>query len=300
MIKIPAVTWLPVLACSLFALFGSCKSNEGGIPLPFLGVCTSVDHLEELDRHGYAFIQPAVGDFLQPTEPDRVFELFLENLPDTGVEVLACNGFLPASLKAVGPEANHQGILDYAKVIFKRAQMASVDIIVFGSGESREVPAGFDRATARSQFVDLCTKLAELAGRYDVIICLENLNSGETNFVNTVKEAASIAADVNHPAFRILADFYHMLREGEPASHIVEAKDYVYHCDIAEKDERTPPGTKGDDFRPYLSALAEIGYAGGIAIEGRWNNFQTQLPMALQTIKSQYGDATPSKDRSVI
>lgn len=288
MIKTLVTVSLPILICSLLPFFGSCESEYEDPPTPLLGVCTSVIYMEELSQHGYDFIQPSVGEFLQPTESDSVFRLFLESLTDVDIQVLARNSFLPASLKAVGFEANHQEIMDYAKVVFERAEIAGVGIIVFGSGESREIPIGFDRGVARRQFVDLCGQLAGLANEHGVVICLENLNGGETNFINSVKEAASIAAEVNHPAFKILPDFYHMLREGEPATHIVEAKDYVHHCDIAEKDERTPPGTKGDDFSPFLSALAEIGYTGGIAIEGRWADFSRQLPEALQTIKSQY------------
>ena len=244
MIKIPLVMPFLIITCFFLTFFGSFESMAKQPEPPLLGVCTSVDRMAELAQRGYAFIQPSVGDFLKPTEPDSVFKRSLESLPDVGVNVLACNGFLPASLKAVGPEANHQGILDYAKVVFERAEMAGVKIIVFGSGEYREVPTGFDREHARRQFVDLCGPLAISAGVNGVVICLENLNSGETNFINSVQEAASIAADVNHPAFKILADFYHMLRENEPASHIVEAKDYIYHCDIAEKTNAPLPVQK--------------------------------------------------------
>src|SRR3546814_19768450 len=84
-------------------------------------------------------IQPGVQDFLNPRDPAAA--------PDLRVDfpVYACNGFLPAELKAVGPDADHDGILRYAERAFARAQQAGIGVIVFGIGNSRRIPLGFDR-----------------------------------------------------------------------------------------------------------------------------------------------------------
>ena len=49
--------------------------------------------------------------------------------------------------------------------------------------------------------------------------------------------------------------------------------------------ERTAPGRKGDDFRPYLRALRDIGYDGMISIECRWEDFAAELPRAIRTLR---------------
>lgn len=249
---------------------------------PELGVCASMKNAGLVELHGFSFIQPTVSEYLKPNDPVDSLRLS-ENL-----SVYACNVFLPGSLKAVGPEADDDGILAHAANTFAHAQKTGVGIVVFGSGGSRQVPEGFDRKVAIDQFTSLAGKLATLAASYGVVICLENLNSGETNLFNTVEEAYEIAKRVNHPNFKLLVDIYHMLKENESPQRIIEAgRDFVYHVDIAEKEKRTAPGVMGDDFRPYLRALREIGYTGKIALECRFDDMAIELPAAMKELTLQ-------------
>jgi sugar phosphate isomerase/epimerase len=220
-------------------------------------------------------------------EPHETFIEKLNQLEASTLPVLALNGFVPGHLKAVGPETAHPEIIAFADTAFKRAQMVGVQSIVFGSGGSRRIPEGFDPELAKRQFVDLLKQMGPLAEKYGIHIVVEPLNRAETNFINNVPEGLEIVKLVGHPNIRLLCDFYHMLREDEPADHILQAAGYVYHVHIAEKERRTAPGIEGDDFRPYLRALKEIGYAGHISIESRWDDFESQLPIALASLKEQ-------------
>ena len=92
---------------------------------------------------------------------------------------------------------------------------------------------------------------------------------------------------VNHPNFRLCADIYHMLKEDELASVILQTKKYLIHCDRAEKENRTPPGTKGDNFKPYLAALKKIDYRGKIILECRWQDLSTQAKPALEYLQKE-------------
>src|SRR3546814_8974649 len=107
--------------------------------------------------------------------------------------------------------------------------------------------------------------MAPLAEKYGIIICMENLNSKETNMINTFAEAYQIAKAIDHPNFRLTVDIYHMLMENESPRIIRKAAKYIYHCDLAEKEGRTAPGVHGQDFTPYFQALKDIGYQGKIA-----------------------------------
>ncbi|WP_257670196.1 sugar phosphate isomerase/epimerase family protein [Parapedobacter tibetensis] len=271
-------TWtVGILVCVFLRCHGQAQPFH-----PELGVCTKTEHIHLLKRCGYGFIQPGVQDYLKPAYPADSL-VFVKDFP-----VYACNVFLPGQLKVVGKDANPDGVMSYADEVFKRAQQAGVRMIVFGSGGSRRIPEGFDREKATDQFVELCIRLAKLAERYDVMICLENLNSGETNFINTVAEAHAIAVRVGHPNFKLLVDIFHMLREAEPPENIVLAGNrYVYHVDIAEMAERTAPGFAGDDFRPYLRALRDISYTGKIALECGFTDMEAELPKAIEALRHQ-------------
>lgn len=262
--------------------FTSVSSIAQQLFRPELGVCASMKDTDLVARNGFLFIQPTVSEYLKPNDPVDSLKL-TESLP-----VYACNVFLPGSLKAVGPEADHNGILSHSANVFAHAQKTGVGIVVFGSGGSRRVPEGYDRQEAIEQFTSLAGKLAKLAASYGVVICLENLNSGETNLFNTVEEAYGLAKRVNHPNFKLLVDIYHMLKENESPERIIEAgREFVYHVDIAEKENRTAPGVAGDDFRPYLRALRKIGYTGKIALECRFDDMAIELPVAMKELTLQ-------------
>ena len=57
------------------------------------------------------------------------------------------------------------------------------------------------------------------------------------------------------------------------------------HVEIAEKEDRTFPGVKGDDFRPFFRVLREAGYQGAISIEGKGTD--DQLGPAFREIAKQ-------------
>jgi sugar phosphate isomerase/epimerase len=255
-----------------------------------IGVCASLADHKIIKESGCTYIEEGVRRFLSAEEPEEKFEATLSELKTLGIPVRACNGFLPGQLKAVGPGAKHEEILVYADTAFKRAVRAGVETIVWGSGESRQIPDGFSRAKAEEQFCDLAKKTGALAGRYKIIISLETLNSGETNFINTLQEGAAMIEAVGHPNFKLLADIYHLLREGEGPDGIEKYGRYIHHCHIAEKEQRTPPGTAGDDFKPFFRALKKINYKGRMSIECRWENMQEQLPAAVAYLKRQINE----------
>ena len=78
-----------------------------------------------------------------------------------------------------------------------------------------------------------------------------------------------------------------MKMDNEGPESIVKYGNLIKHAHIAEKQDRAVPGTFNEDFRPYLSALKKIRYQGRISIEARWKDFDTQIPIAIETIKIQ-------------
>jgi sugar phosphate isomerase/epimerase len=250
------------------------------------GVCTSAANANVLLKAGFRYVEGSVGRDLMPGKPDREFANKKEEIDTCGIPMIACNGFLPGTLKVTGPDARPDTVLLYAAVAFKRAASIGVRTIVFGSSGARSIPEGFDRQEAREQFVSLLKKMGSLARQYGVTIAIENLQKSETNFINTVGEALAIAREVNDPNIRILADIFHMMRENEPPEALLEAGNYLVHCHIAELADRTAPGMAGDDFRPYFTALKKIDYHGGISIEGSWKN--ENLPKAYEVLKEQW------------
>ena len=71
--------------------------------------------------------------------------------------------FFPAILNASVRLLLHDDILKFGETAFRRAQMAGVKTIVFGSGGARAIPDGFSREEAKQQFISICKQLAPFA-----------------------------------------------------------------------------------------------------------------------------------------
>ena len=237
---------------------------------PKLGVCTSINNHEIVAAAGFDYIEESVGRFLVPSQPEENFQKNLSIFKESSIPILACNSFLPGSLKTTGPEPRHEEILAFSEIAFRRAKEAGIKKIVFGSSGSRNFPEGFDKTEATQQFTELLKKMGPIAAKYDIVVVIEPLRQKESNLVNRVEEAYPIALEVNHPNIQVLGDVYHMLRENEAPESLIEARKILAHMHLAEIEKRTAPGLMGDNFVPYLLALKKAGYSGGISIEGNW------------------------------
>ena len=273
-----------VVLLAVFA-FGSLHAQQFTDPVVF-GVCTGSGNVQALKSAGFAYMEGGVGRDLMPSKPDNEFNNKIKEFDTCPLRIIACNGFIPGTLKVTGPNAVPDSVLSYAEVAFRRAQRLGIHTIVFGSGGARQIPEGFDRGTARNQFVDLLRRMGPIARKYGVIVAIENLQRSECNFINSVAEGLDIALEVNDPNIRVLADIFHMMRESEGPEVLEKAGKWLAHCHIAELKDRTAPGMAGDDFRVYFSALKKIGYTGGISIEGSWK--PENLPAAYRVMREQW------------
>lgn len=267
------------------------SASSAGADVGF-GVAMGADKQAMLKDAGYDFIELSVGNLLMPLAPDAEFEAKTAKLGALVLPVRSCNGFFPANLKLVGPEVKMDDVLAFADTAFRRAKKFGIPFIVLGSGGARKSPDGFDLAKAREQFIDVAKRLGPLAAPQGVTVVLEPLNKGETNLINSVAEGADYVDAIAHPNVQLLADIFHMTKENEGPDSILKAGARLRHVHIAEKAERTSPGTAGDDFRPFFKALKAVGYKGGISVEGKWGKvLADDLPRALKTMREQFASA---------
>jgi len=270
------------------AMAKAAESAAYSIPL---GVYAAYDKAEFLRKSGCAYIEESVAGFLIPEGGDAGYQKNLLQLKSEHFPIKSYVILLPASLKTLGPDANHEAILQRTETVLKRAKECGSQFVVFGSGASRIIPEGFDRAKAKEQHIELTQKMAPLAEKHGVTIAVEPLNRGETNFINSLAEGVEIVDAVKSPKVKLLCDIYHMLKEDEPASEIVKYGKHIVHCHIAEKEKRTPPGVKGDDFRAYLGALKKIGYKGGLSIECFvYTDFEKEAKRGIEVLKQQLSE----------
>ena len=274
------------MAAAALFLLSSCGEKYTFDLDNHLGIC-GVGRAKVAAKCGVNYLEAGVSSFLIPEKSDEEFAVNKQIADTIQPPIYSANGFFPSDIKVVGPEADLERAVKYSKTAIRRAKEIGIKVLVLGSSRSREIPEGFSREEAENQFVSLLKSIAPTAEENGVIVAIEPLQKSESNFINTVREGAAIARKTGSPNICVIADIFHMARVGEGPDGIVDSADKLVHCHIAEVEERTAPGVKGDDFTPYFKALKDIKYKGGISFECGWSDIKTQLPVAVATMKEQ-------------
>ncbi|WP_165824124.1 sugar phosphate isomerase/epimerase family protein [Pseudochryseolinea flava] len=260
-----------------------------------LGLIAQPQYDSLLYASGFRLTGRTVESLLGPKVSNAEFQAHVKSLHQLKCNVYVCNVLFPGSIKIAGPDVDQHEVLSYLEAVLVRAQHAGIKNLTLGSGGARRLPPGYDATIAKTRFIELSKQMAALAKKYAVTIILENLNSTETNFINTLRDATDIVKRVDHPNFRLNADIYHMLKERELPEAIENAKGLIVYCEIAESQKRSLPGVHGEDFRPYFAALKNIGYEGPIMIEGNVDNLTKDAPIAFRYLQSQLREVWEKK-----
>jgi sugar phosphate isomerase/epimerase len=141
------------------------------------------------------------------------------------------------------------------------------DYLVHGSPAQRRIDGDVD-AAARAEAAWAAVAVdAEAAG---VTYCIEPLAPRETDFVNTVADAAAIVRRIGNPALRTMIDTSAAaLAEPEPVAATIERwmpTGLIAHVQLNDRNRRGP-GEGEDPFTPVLAALKRSGYTAWLAME---------------------------------
>ncbi|NHN31375.1 sugar phosphate isomerase/epimerase family protein [Paenibacillus agricola] len=249
------------------------------------GWCMPIEHAEELQKYGYDYIECAVAPLL--TLDDVAFKKALPLYVNSAIPVKAWNVLFPGDIKVVGPEVNEEIVRKYLARAVETMVQAGSSIFVFGSGRSRSIPEGWERARAEEQILSLLNIIAgELKGT-NLVLAIEPLNTKESNIITSVSEGVYFAKQINDPAIRVLADFYHMDEESEPLDTIVANKDWLSHIHVADTG-RLAPGTGQYPYESFVAQLKAAGYNGMVSAECTLNDRDKELPASLEFMKSQW------------
>lgn len=144
------------------------------------------------------------------------------------------------------------------------------DYLVHGSPAQRRVGGEADPRGAAERGVAAWASIAEDAAKARVVYCIEPLGPDETDFVNTLEQAAAIVRRINSRALRTMIDTSAAGRgETEPVEDLVRRwvpTDLVAHVQLNDRN-RQGPGQGDDRFAPILKALIDTHYTGWLAIE---------------------------------
>ncbi|MEW5976075.1 MAG: sugar phosphate isomerase/epimerase family protein [Acidobacteriota bacterium] len=143
-------------------------------------------------------------------------------------------------------------------------------VLIHGSPAQRQVMKGDEPTAAWQRARDLFATIAENAAASGVVYCIEPLAPADTNFINTVAEAAELVSAVAHPAFQTMLDTC-AARNGEQESpaqllHHWLPSGKVRHVHVNDRN-RQGPGQGKDEFGPVFRTLIQHRYGGWVGVE---------------------------------
>jgi sugar phosphate isomerase/epimerase len=256
-----------------------------------LGACIKTgikdDQLKEFEEFNAEFVETSVSEVKDLSEAQ--FNAFVDLLKKHHFKSEVQNVFFPEEVKLTGPARDEGKIKDYLDFVLPRAHKLGTENIVFGSGPARRVPEGFPRDEAWKQLIADLKIISDKIRPFGIRIVIEPLNTGSCNIVNSVAEGYKLAKDVNLDNILLLADYYHMMKDDEPASHLIDYGSIIKHIHISERD-RFFPRERGSDFDLFFETIKKSGYNERISCEGKTNDIVKDTRTALAVMRTYLGE----------
>ncbi|HEY8598846.1 MAG TPA: sugar phosphate isomerase/epimerase family protein [Thermomicrobiales bacterium] len=249
-----------------------------------LGCCVAPEQIATLAAAGGDYAELTVAGAVMGGD-EVAFAQLVAQIGASPIKPLAYNVFLPGDRAIVGPSVDRDWLTEYSREALARiARLSGPDaIVVLGSGRSRSIPAGFDRATALDQLADFLGQLGTLARPLGITIALEHLRRAESNVFTSLRESGDFLRVRDLPNVHLLVDLYHLMEEDEPLNTIDEYADLLVHAHVADS-ERRHPGTGTYPIAPFFDQLRQHGYTGKCSIECRWTDFPAEIGPAMTAL----------------
>lgn len=252
-----------------------------------IGFCAKLDRIDEVAAAGFDYIEPPVSAAAAWTEEE--FEKYLAIVKNASIPVPSFNVLFPGEIALFASDAEEK-IAQYLHGAFARVQKLGGRVVVFGSGRSRRRPEELPYGDAFRRLVEITRLIGDIAGQYGITIVIEPLNRGETNMINSVAEGACLAAAVNHPRVKLLADYYHIAVEGHAPEDLARLGG-IAHCHIASKEGRRAPQEAEEGFKTLFAAMKQTGYEGLISVEGKADDLSKEGPVSVRLLKKLWEEA---------
>lgn len=245
---------------------------------------TGVEIVEQAREIGYDYIELSLAHLAALPEAD--FNALRQRLAASGLVCEACNNFFPKAVRLTGSTVDWEQVRSYIGHAVGRAAGVGAQVIVFGSSVAKNVPEGYPMYRAWQQIDRVLHLAADAAGPRGITIAIEPLNRQESNIVNSVSEGLALMQRVNRPEVRVLADAFHMAKDGEDLSILQTAAGNLRHVHFARLEGRLFPSAPEPAFTDFFHHLAAAGYTGRVSVEAFSQDFYRDAVAALAVLKS--------------
>ena len=245
-----------------------------------IGVCCGLDNAPIAKAVGLDYAEENMSRLLLLS--DKEFSDLQKQYEKIDIPVYSFNVFFGKDITIYSDDF-FSSAREYAKKALARAHALDGKICVIGSGKARRIPEGMSYSDAEDRFVDILKIIGEEGAKHGVKLAVEPLNRDETNFINTVGEAARIAARAGLENVASLVDFYHFNRENESDEALLAVGNSIIHTHIAAPKIRKMMTMEEDipTIEHWAGLLKEINFNTAISIEAKYEDFERDLRAGL-------------------
>lgn len=250
-----------------------------------IGVSGSIKRASVIKSLGYDYIEEMLETIAGLSESEFVERVSLYEKLDLPVYSFCC--FFSGNM-SLYQENSLAEVKKYASHAIDRAYRLGGKICVIGSGGVRMIREGVSREFAEKRFTDVISICGEIADKYGIKIAIEPLNSNETNFINTVSEAANIAKMSKKQNVGSLVDFFHFFMENESDDGVIKNADTLIHAHLARPniDRHTPKTEDIQTVTHWFELLKKIEYQGALTIEANFVDLENELRETMEFFKN--------------
>ncbi len=192
---------------------------------------------------------------------------------DSGIKITGLHWLLltPAGLSVTtADDSVRQRTLDVMRGLVELCADLGGSVLVHGSPKQRLIADEEDREEGSRRAEGVFAEIAREAEAKGVTYCIEPLSKAETNFINTISEAADLVSRIGSPAFRTMLDTKAAFSsETESIPNLIREwfpQGVIGHVHVNDRNLRAP-GQGEDLFAPVFEALNAYGYDGVVSVE---------------------------------
>ncbi len=141
------------------------------------------------------------------------------------------------------------------------------DTMIFGSPQQRNLLPGVSLEEGRKNAVAVLQGALPVFEETGVVLALEPLAPGETNFMTTAAEAVEVMEMVDSPHCRMMLDCKAAITEETPIPDLIRRHRREMIHFHANDPNLQGPGFGDLDFVPIMAALRDIAFDGWISVE---------------------------------
>lgn len=222
------------------------------------------DFVPEAAALGFDYLELPLSAIARLTEDE--FAELADYAEAANVNPEVMYAMLPDDLPVNGPDVQARLHHEYLKTAFDRARRLGAQLIAFDAAASRNVPYGFDFAMARRQTGNFLRIVQGHAAANGLQVAIQNFRRAECNLINTVSEAALMAALLQLDKVGVLADTVQMAYASESLDALERAGSSLMHVHTGCALTRSLPAENdGEDYITLFKVLTRSGYTGRIS-----------------------------------